>query len=122
MRGLMKLAVFAVFVVALVMAGRHVWSSMQSSSVGRSFDSPDGRYALVAMNHEGKSLLGEPKQWYEFQLVESATGKVIKQAEVDSGPGIPWADLRISGQVVWGPGPKRVVVYLGKEIIWRNGI
>ena len=122
MRALLKLAVILVFGAALVTAGRQVWSSMDSKATGQSFDSPDGRYALMAMNHEGKSLLGEPKQWYEFQLIDHETGKVIRQAEVDSGPGIPWADLRVSGQVVWGPGPKRVVVYLGKEIIWRNGI
>lgn len=122
MRSLLKLGVFAVFAAALVMAGRQFWASLDSKAVGRSFNSPDGRYALVAMNHEGKTLLGEPKQWYEFQLIEQSTGKVIRQDEVDTGPGIPWADLRVDGQVVWGPGPKRVVIYLGKEIIWRNGV
>jgi len=118
---LLKLGTFLVIGIALFLGVRRFWAAHDSVAEGRSFESPDGRYALVAMNHVGKDLWGRNQRWYELQLVDQHTGMVIDDATIQVGPGEPWADFRYDGKAVWGPGKRRVTLYYGSDVLWRGG-
>ena len=119
---LLKLGVFLVMGIALFLGVRRFLAAQNSVAEGRTFESPDGRYSLVAMGHVGKDFWGRSQRWYELQLVDQNNGMVIDDASMTVRPGEPWADFRYDGKAVWGPGKRRVTLSYGNDVIWRTGM
>ena len=119
---LLRLGVFLVIGIALFLGVRRFVAAQNSVAEGRSFESPDGRYALVAVNHVGKDFWGRSQRWYELQLVDQNTGMVLDDATLPVKKGEPWLDFRYDGKAVWGPGKRHVTLYYGNDVLWRAGM
>ena len=110
--------------VVLLLGGMAVYRGLQviyyPVGEGRYEESPDGRFEADATLMHDESFWGRRTTWYEFEVIEKNSGRVVASHTMDVPPGaraVSWYGGE--GTITWTSDSRTVTFSDGATSLWH---